>query len=337
MDFFRQINKKYFFALISCAAVIDTLLWILFMGGFDIRDIIGMYREHPRWLLIDSVTMMIESVILVSIGSFSGQLILKSTIKRRGFVSRLTVIVLSFLIIYAIAVAISYFYYRVIEYYSLTEFYMSVIIIGTLSCMFTLVILTEYFISLISKEYIRRRTTEADNHFLFNCLGMIAEQIDENPDNSKETLDDLLEVEKYMHVNISKPLVRLDEELAFLDKYFNLMQKRFPSCSLEIAPEVRETDGYVAPLSLQELVENAIKHNTHTASEPLVIAVYMTDEDYITVANRIQPRSGTMPTSSKRGLELMKSRYNILTDKQMIIKKSNNTFSVSIPLLSRFD
>ena len=315
MDFFRQINRKYFFALISCAAVIDTLLWILFMGEFDIRDIIGMYREHPKWLLIDSVTMMIESVILVSIGSFSGQLILKSAVKRRGFVSRLTVIVLSFLIIYAIAVAISYFYYKVIEYYSLTEFYMSVIIIGTLSCMFTLVILTEYFISLISKEYIRRRTTEADNHFLFNCLGMIAEQIDENPDNSKETLDDLLEVEKYMHVK----------------------QKRFPSCSLEIAPEVRETDGYVAPLSLQELVENAIKHNTHTASEPLAIAVYMTGDGYITVANRIQPRSGTMPTSSKRGLGLMKSRYNILTDKQMIIKKDNNTFSVSIPLLSRFD
>ena len=214
MDFFRQINRKYFFALISCAAVIDTLLWILFMGGFDIRDIIEMYREQPKWLLIDSVTMMIESVILVSIGSFSGQLILKSAVKRRGFVSRLSVIVLSFLIIYAIAVAISYFYYKVIEYYSLTEFYMSVIIIGTLSCMFTLVILTEYFISLISKEYIRRRTTEADNHFLFNCLGMIAEQIDENPDNSKETLDDLLEVEKYMHVNISNPLVRLDEELA---------------------------------------------------------------------------------------------------------------------------
>ena len=105
--------------------------------------------------------------------------------------------------------------------------------------------------------------------------------------------------------------------------------------TLEISEAAESADGYVVPLSLQTLVENAIKHNVHTAACLLVISVGMKD-DRLVVRNNLQPVTSA-PVSAKSGLDLLKSRYAAITQKPVEIKNDGNTFSVAIPFLTHFD
>ena len=233
---------------------------------------------------------------------------------------------------------------------------MSVVIIGSLSCLFTLVILMEDAIAIVKNEFISRQSVEAerlkkdnmllrseleksnlkaDNHFLFNCLGMLSEQMTENPSEAKRTLDGLLAVAKYMNANLSRPAIRVSEEMEFIREYFGLMKKRFPFIRLEISADAAAADGYVVPLSLQTLIENAIKHNVHTSSCPLAVSVGM-ENGRLTVSNTLQPVASA-PFSGKAGLDLLKNRYAALTQTPVEVRNDGKVFSVSIPLLTRFD
>ena len=188
---------------------------------------------------------------------------------------------------------------------------------------------------MLLRSELEKFNLKADNHFLFNCLGMLSEQMDDDPSEAKRTLDDLLDVAKYMNANLSRPAIRISEELEFIREYFGLMKKRFPSCFLEISEAAESADGYVVPLSLQTLVENAIKHNVHTAASPLIISVGMKD-DRLVVRNNLHPVTSAL-VSAKSGLDLLKSRYAAITHKPVEIKSDGNTFSVAIPFLTHFD
>ncbi len=89
----------------------------------------------------------------------------------------------------------------------------------------------------------------------------------------------------------------------------------------------------VAPLSLQMLVENALKHNIISKEKPLVVTISCPDSEYVVVSNNLQRRE-TETTSSKLGLKNIQQRYEYLTNKKVIIEVEENRFSVSIPLLN---
>ena len=350
------MNWRRFLILTVCAALLDSLLWILFVGEFDIPLIARTYCSNPSWFVKDVIITILESVALVCIGTFSGRFILGRVTKHNGVMPHLVTTFVTFALIYAVAVGISYVSYRVLDYYSVDEFRMSVVIIGSLSCLFTLVILMEDAIAIVKNEFISRQSVEAerlkkdnmllrseleksnlkaDNHFLFNCLGMLSEQMTENPSEAKRTLDGLLAVAKYMNANLSRPAIRVSEEMEFIREYFGLMKKRFPFIRLEISADAAAADGYVVPLSLQTLIENAIKHNVHTSSCPLAVSVGM-ENGRLTVSNTLQPVASA-PFSGKAGLDLLKNRYAALTQTPVEVRNDGKVFSVSIPLLTRFD
>jgi LytS/YehU family sensor histidine kinase len=139
-------------------------------------------------------------------------------------------------------------------------------------------------------------------------------------------------VYRYILKNRDKEVVLLSEEIIFVQLYNDLQRTRFEN-ALQINMNIDE-DNYhrkIAPVTLQNLVENAIKHNTADADAPLVIDLFIED-DYLIVRNNLQ-RKNFVETSNKQGLGNMESLYKYLSNRTMVIEENENYFIVKIPLI----
>ncbi|SFE63313.1 sensor histidine kinase [Thermoflexibacter ruber] len=174
---------------------------------------------------------------------------------------------------------------------------------------------------------------QLDPHFLFNSLNTLASLIDDENKPAQEYLDRLSDVYRYVLISKDKNTVTVEEEMQFLDAYIYLNKVRFRE-NLQIEKQVsRQTyHQQVAPLSLQMLIENAIKHNIISKDKPLKIKISEDGEGYLQVENNIQEKK-TFEKSTKVGLQNIVNRYQLLSDRQVEIVKNNDFFKVKIPLL----
>ena len=116
---------------------------------------------------------------------------------------------------------------------------------------------------------------QLDPHFLFNSLNVLSSLIEENPDNAQKFTTSLSKVYRYVLEQKNKDLVTVDEELAFAKTYMSLLKMRFEdSIVFEIPDQASNPDSKVVPLSLQLLLENAVKHNMVTSTKPLHIKIF---------------------------------------------------------------
>ncbi|GCE36040.1 hypothetical protein SPFL3102_03914 [Sporomusaceae bacterium FL31] len=126
-----------------------------------------------------------------------------------------------------------------------------------------------------------------------------------------------------------KKLVEIDEELAFVKKYSKLIQHKYgKSYQLEI--KNNQSQGFIVPLSLQLLLENAIQHNLGTETNPVFITISI-DEDLTVSNNSIQKRNTKSP--SGKALKNLDEQYFLLTKGQIKIKNFDNQFSVTLPII----
>ncbi|NQZ45365.1 MAG: 2TM domain-containing protein [Flavobacteriaceae bacterium] len=175
---------------------------------------------------------------------------------------------------------------------------------------------------------------QLDPHFLFNSLNVLTSLIDEDPHQAQKFTTSLSKVYRYVLEQKNKDLVTVDEELDFARTYVRLLKMRFEdSIVFEIPDKASHPDLKIVPLSLQLLLENAVKHNVVTASRPLHIKVFE-DAGMLTVHNNLQEKE-VVKKSSGVGLQNIKQRYSILTDRAMQIVKTNSDFSVHLPMLSQ--
>lgn len=173
---------------------------------------------------------------------------------------------------------------------------------------------------------------QLDPHFLFNSLNVLTSLIEENPQNAQKFTTSLSKVYRYVLEQKSKDLVTVDEELKFANTYMTLLKMRFEdSIIFEIPDKSSNPESRVVPLSLQLLLENAVKHNMVTSGKPLHIKIYE-DGDYLVVMNNLQPKQ-IVKKSSGVGLENIKQRYNLLSNKTVIINQRAKDFAVAIPML----
>ena len=126
----------------------------------------------------------------------------------------------------------------------------------------------------------------------------------------------------------------MDEELKFARTYVRLLKMRFEdSIIFDIPDNCSKPEAKIVPLSLQLLLENAVKHNVVTSSRPLHIKVFE-QNGMLVVSNNLQEKQ-VVKKSSGVGLQNIKQRYNILTDREMVIEKTEKSFSVSLPMLTQ--
>lgn len=171
---------------------------------------------------------------------------------------------------------------------------------------------------------------QVNPHFLFNSLNVLTALVHKDADMAEKFIRQLSAVYRYVLDSRDQEVVPLREELHQLESFIYLMKIRFGN-SFTAEINVPDTDGYVAPLTLQMLLENAIKHNEVSKSNPLKIEI-IRENDVILVKNNLQPKS-TVEPSSGVGLENIRMRYQLLSDREVEIHTDEQFFEVKVPVV----
>ena len=175
---------------------------------------------------------------------------------------------------------------------------------------------------------------QIDPHFLFNSLNVLSSLIEENPDNAQRFTTALSKVYRYVLEQKDKDLVSIDEELDFAKTYMNLLQMRFEnSLTYEVLINKVDSEAKVVPLSLQLLLENAIKHNIISEQKPLHIQIYI-ENDVLVIQNNFQKKA-VLQDGQGVGIQNIISRYHIITDRKVTIEQNEQAFTVKLPILTK--
>jgi LytS/YehU family sensor histidine kinase len=171
-------------------------------------------------------------------------------------------------------------------------------------------------------------------HFLFNTFGSLSSLIDEDPARAKIFLEQMSVVYRYILQSHDKPLITLKEELEFISSYARLLKTRFENgLQLEFKITRKEYYDYSLPvLTIQLLVENAVKHNIIIPDKPLVVTVYTDDGANLIVENNLQKKMNVR-FSNKKGLLNIITKYKILANQDVKIEETGGYFRVSVPLI----
>jgi len=188
----------------------------------------------------------------------------------------------------------------------------------------------------LQREYAQVRLQALKNqvnpHFLFNSLSVLSSLVHLSPETSDKFIQQLTKAYRYILEQKDVEWVTLKSELDFLDAYFFLLQIRFDK-KIKLVKEIAldPRDYALPPLTLQLLIENAVKHNKMSNNEPLTIRIANNGE-FLVVVNNVNKRE-QHETSTGIGLENIQKRYAYITVKKIEIIQTDDNFSVRIPLI----
>ena len=170
-------------------------------------------------------------------------------------------------------------------------------------------------------------------HFLFNSFNALTDLIYHDQEMAAKFVKQLSVVYRYVLEQQNKELVPLEEELSFVKSYLFLEKIRYGD-NLQVNYQLDfDVPLNVPPLSVQMLIENAIKHNIISREEPLTIDIKFEGNEYIVVSNNLQKKAVPGDKSTGVGLKNIKARYEFLSNKLVQILEENNQFTVKLPFL----
>jgi len=184
---------------------------------------------------------------------------------------------------------------------------------------------------LVENRY-RALVQQLNPHFLFNSLNALSNLVYEDADKSALFIRKLSQIYRYLLDVQYEELIEVEKELEFARDYLALQQIRFED-SLKYEIDVDHTHKrFLPPLSIQLLLENAIKHNAFSADKPLHISIRQ-KEEYLVVTNTYQPKKVSKKESKGIGLTNIEKRYEQLTNRQPSVISTKSEFRVELPLL----
>ena len=167
---------------------------------------------------------------------------------------------------------------------------------------------------------------------MFNSFNTLIGLIEDNQHDASDYVEKLSDLFRNVLEFRDKDVVSIKEELKLLNDYIYLQKKRFgEKLHFEIQIDPSDLKRSIPPLTLQLLVENAIKHNVISKNKPLSVKL-ISDKEGIVVKNNVQPKQYAEP-STGFGLESIKSRYSLLSSKPVSINQTDKEFMVQLPLL----
>lgn len=171
-------------------------------------------------------------------------------------------------------------------------------------------------------------------HFLFNSLNTLTALVEKDPQQAVRFIAKLSEVYRYLLQSSEHELISLMGELQFTQAYFFLLQTRF---GRGISLSVEGTEPYelhqMPPLTLQMLLENAVKHNQVSVSKPLQVCVTVDEDAWLTVTNNVQQKRTSVPTTGM-GLTNIATKYKLLGQPDVQILNTPTHFTVKVPLIN---
>lgn len=173
---------------------------------------------------------------------------------------------------------------------------------------------------------------QVDPHFLFNCFNTLSSLITEDIQRAHYFLKELRSVYHYLLSNKQEDFVPLEKELHFIQSYFALLQTRFgDAIELSIAVKDCHLDQYIPSLSLQLLVENAVKHNIVSKSKKLYITITSSTDEGLIITNNLQPKL-IKGKSFGIGMETIRAKYS-LCKQQFRVEESSGKYTVVLPFV----
>jgi len=174
---------------------------------------------------------------------------------------------------------------------------------------------------------------QVNPHFLFNSLNVLSSLIKVDPDLAESFTEKLSKVYRYVLENKEKDLVTLNTELDFLTAYLFLIDIRFSGkIVVNIKIDKIYLDFFILPIAVQMIIENAIKHNSYSKSQPLKIEIFVDDQHQLNIINNLRARE-TKLISTGVGLENIMRRYTLISERKPEFIKTEEQYIVKLPLL----
>ncbi|HYH14300.1 MAG TPA: histidine kinase [Flavisolibacter sp.] len=264
---------------------------------------------------------------------------------------RACILITSYVIITTTAMYLVFHTYEYLQFYDFTVDKTKLrwaMIIGVLFNVFYFVIFESFYIEkrwgddVKEKEALRQANlvsqfeslkAQVNPHFLFNCLNSLSSLITQDPNKAEDFVDEMSNVYRYLLRNNEQGLVTIETEIQYIRSYFHLQKTRFgDAIALNIDIDDECWECLIPPLTLQMLLENAIKHNVLRKASPLRIEITGRD-GFLSVRNNIQLKSKQYIISTKIGLANIASKYKLLNKSDILIYNDGIYFEVGLPLI----
>lgn len=328
-------NAKLFLTWLSITAVSFILeeLACLYDGIDGIVSLINDYKV----LIVDVGFCALFSAI--SIGCSYSFLCDRLSQRRRKKVPLsvvgIVLFLLNFLVSLFIDIAYNYLFASYSLQYLLDEIYDSCL----MSSLCSLIVIMHFYghiVSIYEKEQksiaIKLLKYQLNPHFVFNSLNILVGLIDQDPRQAESFAIKLSRIYRYITRCIGKDLVSIEEAFSHINDYCSLLQTRFPQ---SIDYKIKNTtNGYLIPMALQVLIENAVKHNIPDSTHKQTICLEC-DSEYVMLSNNIikGASDSRLTVSEGIGLQNILTQYSLMFNKRVIIKKENGYFKVYLPII----
>ncbi|TDH29207.1 hypothetical protein EXU57_03835 [Segetibacter sp. 3557_3] len=174
---------------------------------------------------------------------------------------------------------------------------------------------------------------QVNPHFLFNSLNSLSSLISDEPERAEKFLDEMSKVYRYLLRTNEEGLTTLHAEVLFVQSYFHLLKTRYgEGLDMEMRIDEQYFQYQLPPLTLQMLVENAVKHNMMLKESPLQIMIMTTNSGRLIVSNNLQRKLRNV-TSNKVGLSNIMNKYRLMKQDDILVNDDGKEFSVVVPLL----
>lgn len=342
--FIKELGKAL---LIGTLIYLGLLVYYYFTGDLD--ENFGLAEAWEEYY-----TNMVFSVILYMVNAVWFIYLLKRYDNMLYTPKRLVIGVFGNLLLSILGVFVSRFIVRVILYQMPLDRFFASEKLGSYQFSMTLVVVISAMFyafwyykyrqeNKVKEQKIIAGTASAkfdalknqlDPHFLFNSLNVLTSLIEEDPNQAQKFTTSLSKVYRYVLEQKNKDLVSVDEELQFAKTYVRLLKMRFEdSIVFEIPEKCENPEAKIVPLSLQLLLENAVKHNVVTSERPLHIKVFE-ENGMLVIANNLQEKQ-VVNKSTGVGLQNIRQRYGLLTKRQVAIDQTATEFKVFLPMLTK--
>jgi two-component system LytT family sensor kinase len=338
------IYRKWYYRLVS-GVLFGLLTWLLEEVLLNLRyRYFVMFLQPMNYFYAALIGIAIHETIY-----WSGKLLDKNHSWEKGqgkrlLIQMLTGILIAFfwVIVFRLSVNYLFFHKKLIIF---SDEVMLLLLALTLVSFFNLAefgfsLNERYRKSLADVERFRKESAEyqfemlklqLNPHFLFNSLNTLSSLVHEDPAKSSEFVRRLSDVYRYVLDNRNKELVSLRQEMEFIQAFTFLQGLRFQGMiDYRFDVNERSMERKIAPMTVQLLLENAVKHNVASRKLPLQITV-TSSEDELIVTNNLQPKDEQPGTGV--GLKNIISRYAFLTDRKVEIIREDHLFKVIIPLI----
>lgn len=171
-------------------------------------------------------------------------------------------------------------------------------------------------------------------HFLFNSLAVATDLVYQSPEDTQKFLVQMSKAYRYIVQNYDEPIVALNVEVKFIEDYLELLHTRFQKgffSEIECISSIE--NKWIIPLTLQILIENAIKHNTISERHPMYLKIVL-DENFLRVENTLKKKKAVFSTSV--GLSNLQMQFAHYTSEKISITETDNRFTVHVPLLNQY-